>query len=292
MTSSQCNATALHSNAEVLTAVIQQLQHQKPVIRKKAATCLGALAATSLDGLLHRIVANLLDQVLRAGSPVCCGNTLTHRCFSIRSNLVADLDLVRSQWLWELSPAAWVAAWADILLESCRFSCSAVATRLLRRRRSTATLPTRCARAAFPVSFQALCLHLFCPTFLGLPFYLALMSWLHYSAQGLSVFFCAVRERRPRTCLRFCAPRRGSLSTTLTSPTRMRTRMAACSWKGWGRTRTATPRLALTTKGRCHRTRMTMRTSSRTTAAAQKVCTDSHSDRVLAAHSCVFVCVW
>ena len=168
MTSSQCNATALHSNAEVLTAVIQQLQHQKPVIRKKAATCLGALAATSSDGLLHRIVANLLDQVLRAGSPVCCGNTLTHRCFSIRSNLVADLDLVRSQWLWELSPAAWAAAWADILLESCRCSCSAAATRLLRRRRSTATLPTRCARAAFPVSFQALCLHPFCPTFLSI----------------------------------------------------------------------------------------------------------------------------
>ena len=130
------------------------------------------------------------------------------------------------------------------------------------------------------------------PSFLSyFPFYLALMPWLHYSAQGWSVFFCAVRERRPPTCLRFCAPRRGSLSTTLTSPTRTRTRMAACSWKGWGRTRIATPRLALTTKGRCHRTRMTMRTSSRTMAAARKVCTENHSDRVLATHSCVCVCV-
>lgn len=57
------------SNADILAAVIQQLQHQKPVIRKKAAACLGALAATSSDALLHRMVANLLAEIESGGGP-------------------------------------------------------------------------------------------------------------------------------------------------------------------------------------------------------------------------------
>ena len=48
---------------DIMNAVVQQLDHDKPLIRKRAAVCLGALAVCSSDALLNRLVELILEQI-------------------------------------------------------------------------------------------------------------------------------------------------------------------------------------------------------------------------------------
>ena len=48
---------------QIMTTVLSQLDHPKPVIRKKAATCLGSLAVVSSDALLNRLVEKVLEMI-------------------------------------------------------------------------------------------------------------------------------------------------------------------------------------------------------------------------------------
>ena len=49
---------------DVMNAVVHQLDHEKsPLIRKRAAVCLGALAVCSSDSLLNRLVELILEQI-------------------------------------------------------------------------------------------------------------------------------------------------------------------------------------------------------------------------------------
>ena len=47
----------------IMNAVVRQLDHEKPVIRKRAAVCLGSLAVVSSDALLNRLVEIILEQI-------------------------------------------------------------------------------------------------------------------------------------------------------------------------------------------------------------------------------------
>lgn len=48
---------------QIMTTVLSQLDHPKPVIRKKAATCLGSIAVVSSDALLNRLVEKVLEMI-------------------------------------------------------------------------------------------------------------------------------------------------------------------------------------------------------------------------------------
>ena len=48
---------------DIMNAVVRQLDHEKSLIRKRAAVCLGALAVCSSDSLLNRLVELILEQI-------------------------------------------------------------------------------------------------------------------------------------------------------------------------------------------------------------------------------------
>jgi cullin-associated NEDD8-dissociated protein 1 len=48
---------------EIMNVVVRQLDHEKPVIRKRAAVCLGSLAVVSSDVLLNRLVEIILEKI-------------------------------------------------------------------------------------------------------------------------------------------------------------------------------------------------------------------------------------
>jgi hypothetical protein len=47
----------------VMSTVIVQLQHERPVVRKRANACLGAFAVVVSDTLLNRLMESLLGQI-------------------------------------------------------------------------------------------------------------------------------------------------------------------------------------------------------------------------------------
>lgn len=51
---------------EIMTVVVGQLDHDRPVIRKRATNCLGSLAVVSTDALLNRLVQTLLERIEQA----------------------------------------------------------------------------------------------------------------------------------------------------------------------------------------------------------------------------------
>jgi hypothetical protein len=61
------------SHGEIMTLCVAQLQHPKPVIRKRAAHCLGVLAVVSSDALLHTLVQTLLEGI-EAGAKAAGGS--------------------------------------------------------------------------------------------------------------------------------------------------------------------------------------------------------------------------
>jgi cullin-associated NEDD8-dissociated protein 1 len=54
-------STANH--ADIMHIAVQKLESDKPIIRKRAANCLGALAVVSSDGLLNTLVNILLEKI-------------------------------------------------------------------------------------------------------------------------------------------------------------------------------------------------------------------------------------
>jgi len=64
------NAAAHH---DIMTSVVKQLQSDRAVIRKRAATCLGALVVVSSDALLNSLVQILLEGIEAAPSATSQG---------------------------------------------------------------------------------------------------------------------------------------------------------------------------------------------------------------------------
>lgn len=48
---------------DLLVALVEQLDHEKPIIRKRASNCLGALAVVSNDALLNSLVQTMLAKI-------------------------------------------------------------------------------------------------------------------------------------------------------------------------------------------------------------------------------------
>lgn len=48
---------------DIMNAAVAQLEHEKVIIRKRAANCLGSLAVVSSDALLNRLVQTLLEKI-------------------------------------------------------------------------------------------------------------------------------------------------------------------------------------------------------------------------------------
>ena len=48
---------------DIMNAVVGQLDHDKVIIRKRAANCLGSLAVVSSDALLNRLIQTLLEKI-------------------------------------------------------------------------------------------------------------------------------------------------------------------------------------------------------------------------------------
>lgn len=48
---------------DIMNATVAQLEHNKVIIRKRAANCLGSLAVVSSDALLNRLVQTLLEKI-------------------------------------------------------------------------------------------------------------------------------------------------------------------------------------------------------------------------------------
>eukprot|EP01038_Epipyxis_sp_PR26KG_P006809 gene6809-9325_t len=52
-----------NEHADIMKTVVLQLENERPVIRKRAANCLGSLAVVSNDGLLNKLIQTLLEKI-------------------------------------------------------------------------------------------------------------------------------------------------------------------------------------------------------------------------------------
>ena len=58
----------LREHEDMMHAVLKQLEYDKPIIRKRAALCLGALAVVCSDLLLGRLIESLLESIEKTNS--------------------------------------------------------------------------------------------------------------------------------------------------------------------------------------------------------------------------------
>lgn len=52
-----------------MTVVLQQLPHERVVVRKRAATCLGSVAVVVSEALLNRLAVHLLQKISESPPP-------------------------------------------------------------------------------------------------------------------------------------------------------------------------------------------------------------------------------
>lgn len=52
-----------------MTVVLEQLPHERVVVRKRAATCLGSVAVVVSESLLNRLALHLLQKIAESPSP-------------------------------------------------------------------------------------------------------------------------------------------------------------------------------------------------------------------------------
>lgn len=52
-----------------MTVVLEQLSHERVVVRKRAATCLGSVAVVVSESLLNRLALHLLHKIAESPPP-------------------------------------------------------------------------------------------------------------------------------------------------------------------------------------------------------------------------------
>lgn len=53
----------------IMAVVLEQLPHERVVVRKRAATCLGSVAVVVSESLLNRLALHLLQKIAESPSP-------------------------------------------------------------------------------------------------------------------------------------------------------------------------------------------------------------------------------
>lgn len=76
-----------------MTVVLKQLPHERVVVRKRAATCLGSVAVVVSESLLNRLAVHLLQKISESPPPDVV-RTLIQVIFAVTDSLESNLSKV------------------------------------------------------------------------------------------------------------------------------------------------------------------------------------------------------
>lgn len=78
----------------IMTVVLQQLPHERVVVRKRAATCLGSVAVVVSEALLNRLAVHLLQKISESPPPDVVRTLIQVLLYSPAAAAAAAIDCI------------------------------------------------------------------------------------------------------------------------------------------------------------------------------------------------------